>query len=114
VERIYADVALLPVPASAEQFKTLGFVVKRGLIPRDTLLPWVDKLWQTVEQQTDKFKAVLARDDPSTWHDIGEHWTNWSDRGHGRDLIHLTPNSQWRWCDASRPSIQLQHARFRA
>ena len=31
-----------------EQFKTLGFVVKRGLIPRETLQPWVEKLWQTV------------------------------------------------------------------
>eukprot|EP01052_Picozoa_sp_SAG31_P034110 SAG31_NODE_3938_length_3735_cov_3.200220_2_plen_181_part_00 len=29
----------------AEHFKTFGYVVKRGLIPRGTLLPWVDKLW---------------------------------------------------------------------
>ena len=81
-----------------EQFKTLGFVVKRGLIPRETLQPWVEKLWQTVDEQTDLFNATLSRDDPATWHDVGERWTNFTNSGHGRDLIHLTPNSQWRWC----------------
>ena len=82
---------------ATEQFKRLGFVVKRGLIPRETLLPWVDKLWETVEHETHKFNGTLSRNDPSSWHDVGERWTNFTDQGHGRDLIHLTPNSQWRW-----------------
>jgi hypothetical protein len=95
-----------------EQFKTLGFVVKRGLIPRETLQPWVDKLWQTVDEQTDLFNATLSRDDPSTWHDVGERWTNFTNSGHGRDLIHLTPNSQWRWC--GRTTIELPPRALRA
>ena len=34
----------------------------------------------------------LSAENP--WHFSRE---NFSDSGHGRDLIHLTPNSQWRW-----------------
>ena len=52
---------LSSIAARTERFKTLGFVVKRGLIPRETLLPWVDTLWQTVEQQKRKFNATLFR-----------------------------------------------------
>ena len=51
-------------PEEIEQFKTLGFIVKRGLIPKETLTPWVDKLWQTAHEREDHFAGALKRDDP--------------------------------------------------
>ena len=82
-------------PAEVARFKEWGFVVKRGLVDPAGLLPYVDALWATTE--TPRFNWALNREDAQTWVDPGERWENWQPRGHGRDLVHLTPNSQWRW-----------------
>lgn len=62
-----------PDPAAARQcgispletafFKEHGFIVKRGLIPPETLAPFVDLFW------TDVAPPCLDRSDPSTWVD---------------------------------------------
>ena len=83
-------------PEEVERFKRDGFVLKRGLIPRAELEPWVDRLWATAEGDP-KFAGSLSRADPASWQDPGERWRCHTDHGHGRDEVHLTPNSQWRW-----------------
>ena len=45
-----------------EHFKEFGFVVKRGLIPKETLLPWVDRLWDATQ---DHPVRELSRDCPN-------------------------------------------------
>jgi len=45
-----------------EHFKEFGFVVKRGLIPKETLLPWVDRLWAATQ---DHPVRELLRDCPN-------------------------------------------------
>ena len=66
-----------------EQFKTLGFIVKRGLIPKQTLTPWVDHFWQTAHERNDLFAGALKRDDPDTWQDVADRWSFF----HARTMI---------------------------
>ena len=42
-------------------FKRFGFIVKRGLIPKKELAPWVDHMW------ADAIPSCVVRSDPSTW-----------------------------------------------
>ena len=54
-------------PAETAFFKEFGYIVKRNLVPREELEPWVDQLWE---------KAVprcCDRSDPSTWIDPQRH-----------------------------------------
>ncbi|MDE0422566.1 MAG: phytanoyl-CoA dioxygenase family protein [Gammaproteobacteria bacterium] len=55
--------------AEIEQFKTQGFVVKRGLIPRSTFKPFIDLWWR----QPPVTAAGLSRDQGG-WSAPGEHW----------------------------------------
>lgn len=53
--------------AETEFFKEFGYIVKRGLVPKEELAPWVDKLWETV------VPSCCDRSDPSTWVDPQRH-----------------------------------------
>lgn len=94
---------------SAEEasfFREHGFVVKRALVPRGELRPFVDELWE-------RAPAPLDRSNPATWADVGERWQNtrpvagWApaqNRGSSpvplpsyRTLSHTTENSEWRF-----------------
>ena len=56
-------------PAEIEQFRTQGFVVKRGLIPSGTFKPFIDLWWR----QPPVTRAGLSRDQRG-WSAPGEHW----------------------------------------
>lgn len=53
-----------------DQFREQGYVVKRGLIPKETFTPF-HKLWW---QQPPVVAAKIDPDDPSTWVSPGKHW----------------------------------------
>ena len=78
------------------RFRQWGFVVKRGLIPKALLKPWIEEFWRTVSSRPDHFRDALRREEPLSWLDVGQRWQPWSDGGHGRDEIHLSGNT-WRW-----------------
>ena len=56
-------------PAEIEQFRTQGFVVKRGLIPRNAFQPFIDLWWR----QPPVTRAKLTRDQ-GHWTAPGKHW----------------------------------------
>lgn len=56
-------------PAEIEQFRTQGFVIKRGLIPRSTFEPFIDLWWR----QPPVRRAGLTRDQRG-WTAPGRHW----------------------------------------
>ncbi len=69
-----------------EQFRSQGYVVKRGLIPKGAFAPFIDLWWQ----QPPVLAAGLKPDDPRTWVAPGRHWPeenrwglarNWMGRG---------------------------------
>lgn len=75
-------------PQEAEQFRTLGFVIKRGLIPAVDLVPF-QKLWW---QQPPCTEAGIVPEDVGSWLDPGRRWPeanrwgldsshNWMGRG---------------------------------
>lgn len=53
-----------------EQFRTQGYVIKRGLIPPETFKPFLDLWWQ----QPPVTSANLDPDNPRTWVSCGQHW----------------------------------------
>ena len=57
-------------PEEASQFRKFGYVVKRGLIPKDTFEPILRLWWQQPPIRC----AGLNPDDPSTWRAPGRHW----------------------------------------
>ncbi len=68
------------------QFRESGYLIKRGLIPRETFASFFDLWWQ----QPPVTAAGMLRDDPSSWVSPGEHWPaenrwaladNWMGRG---------------------------------
>jgi hypothetical protein len=56
--------------AEADQFRELGFVIKRGLVPAEDFAEAIDLWWQ----QPPAVTAQIRRDDPSTWVSPGKHW----------------------------------------
>ena len=56
-------------PAEVEQFRTQGFVVKRGLIPGSAFKPFIDLWWR----QPPVTRAGLSRDQRG-WCAPGKHW----------------------------------------
>ena len=48
-------------------FKEFGYIVKRGLVPKAELAPWVDQLWERA------MPSCCDRSDPSTWVDPERH-----------------------------------------
>ena len=57
-------------PDEISQFRTDGYVIKRGLIPATELSPFVDLLWQ----QPPIVKAHISRDAPDSRVAPGERW----------------------------------------
>ena len=57
-------------PDEAEQFRELGFVIKRGLIPAEDFAPTIDFWWQ----QPPVTVADMRPDDPGTWVSPGRYW----------------------------------------
>ena len=79
-----------------EQWKTQGWIVKRGLIPKEELQPWVDAAWDKVE----RVAPFLDRGDPETWLDPAERWeTNQLRNGERSQSAdgELSATSEWRW-----------------
>jgi hypothetical protein len=56
--------------AEVAQFRELGYVVKRGLIPAEGFEPILDLWWQ----QRPVRAAGMSRDDPATWIAPGKYW----------------------------------------
>lgn len=56
-------------PAEVSHFKEQGYVIKRGLLPADSLAPFVDEAWEQVP-------AGIDRGDPATWLDAGSRWVS--------------------------------------
>ena len=54
----------------ADHFREFGFIIKRGLIPREALQPFVDLWWE----QPPVVAAGISREDTSTWVQPGKHW----------------------------------------
>ena len=54
-----------------EQFRTQGYVIKRGLIPSADLAPFRELWWK----QPPVVRAGVRREDPATWLDPGGRWT---------------------------------------
>ena len=70
----------------AEHFRETGFVIKRGLIPKEDFSPFI-KLWW---QQPPVSAAKMSPNDPASWEAPGRHWpehnrwglaNNWMGRG---------------------------------
>ena len=57
-------------PGEIEQFRELGFVIKRGLIPPDEFSPILDFWWQQPPVTT----ANMSPRDPGTWVSPGRFW----------------------------------------
>ena len=76
--------------AEAEQFKSAGYIIKRGLIPAEELLPFVDRLWDEAPQ-------CVSRDRPESW--VDPPWVNTPpDRpGHGSNYQVLSADARWWW-----------------
>jgi hypothetical protein len=76
--------------AEAEQFKSKGFVIKRGLIPAEELQPFVERLW-------DEAPECVSRDRPESW--VDPQWVNTPpDRpGHGSNYQVLSGDARWWW-----------------
>ena len=53
-----------------EQFRQTGFVVKRGLIPKEDFSAFVDLWWQ----QPPVLAAKMSRNDPASWEAPGKRW----------------------------------------
>ena len=56
----------------AEHFRQFGYIIKRGLIPREELEPFVDLWWEQPPVTT----AQLSRTDKHTWVQPGDRWPN--------------------------------------
>lgn len=54
----------------AEQFRQTGFVIKRGLIPKEDFFPFINLWWQ----QPPVLAAKMSRNDPASWEAPGRHW----------------------------------------
>ena len=57
-------------PEEISQFRELGYLIKRGLIPQDALQPFSELWWSMPPVTT----AGLKRDDPSSWVNPGLRW----------------------------------------
>ncbi len=58
------------------QFKARGYIIKRGLIPAETLAPFIEHIWNSLPQP-------LSRYDPDSWLDAGEKWDSGGEQGSG-------------------------------
>jgi hypothetical protein len=86
-------------PEEIVQFKEEGWIVKRGLIPKEELTPWVHRSWDKVEGVV----PFLDRNNPETWLDPAERPTGWvntqnapGERSQSADG-ELSAVSEWRW-----------------
>eukprot|EP01045_Picozoa_sp_COSAG04_P007388 COSAG04_NODE_385_length_15323_cov_3.045586_9_plen_201_part_00 len=82
-------------PDEIEQFRTQGWIVKRGLIPKEELAPWVETAWNKVESI-----APVSRDDPESWLDPATRWAITQNKNGERSQSadgELSANSEWRW-----------------
>jgi hypothetical protein len=77
-------------PDEAAHFREHGWLIKRGLIPQDKLLPFVDQVWDAVAD------AGVDRADPATWIDpaAGDAWPT-SVGYHGSNLTYFAPDSRF-------------------
>jgi hypothetical protein len=83
-------------PAEIDQFRELGFVIKRGLIPPDDFAATIDFWWQ----QPPVTVANMIQHDPGTWLSPGRFWP--SDNRWG--LAHnWMGNNPWPSPDDPRP-----------
>ena len=57
-------------PEEIRFFKANGYLIKRNLLPRHTLEPFIDAFWETVEAGT----GCVRRGDPESYVDAGERW----------------------------------------
>ena len=57
-------------PEEISQFRELGYLIKRGLIPQDVLQPFSELWWSMPPVTT----AGLMRDEPSSWINPGLRW----------------------------------------
>ena len=87
-------------PEEAEQFRTRGFVVKRGLIPRSDLAPFLDLLWE----QPPVVHAGAVRDDPASWVDPGDRWSVENRWGLPHDWMGTSP---WPGPEDERPGADV-------
>ena len=63
-------------PGEIEQFKDRGYIIKRGLIPAETLAPFIERIWNSLPEP-------LSRHDPDSWFDAGEKWDSAGEQGSG-------------------------------
>ena len=87
-------------PEEIKQFKELGFLVKRGLVPKEDLQPLIDLWWEQFPIR----EAGMRRDDPSTWVAPGPKWPRQdressTARGGAGRIPHNVDRKQhyWRW-----------------
>ena len=55
--------------AEASFFREKGFLVKRALVPAETLAPWVEKFWAELPES-----AQISPADRASWVDPGRRW----------------------------------------
>ncbi len=75
-------------PEEITQFRELGYVVKRGLIPKATFTPFLDLWWQ----QPPVTAAGIRPGEPGTWVAPGRHWPEENRWGLGPNWM---GNSPW-------------------
>ena len=63
-------------PAEIEQFKERGYIIKRGLIPAETLAPFIERIWSSLP-------PPLSRHDATSWLNAGEKWDSGGEQGSG-------------------------------
>lgn len=87
-------------PEEIKQFKELGYVVKRGLIPAEDLQEFRDLWWQMPPVKD----AGMIPEDPATWVAPGQRWPRQERQkatvaeGAGRHPHNLDRNGHvWRW-----------------
>ena len=57
-------------PEEAAHFREFGFIIKRGLIPKEALQEFIDLWWE----QPPVREAQLSPDKPEEWVEPGKHW----------------------------------------
>lgn len=81
-------------PAEISQWKEEGWIVKRGLIPRQELESWVDRVFDEAKRV-----APMVPGDPRSWVDPANVWEA-NQKGDGTrisDAPELSASSEMRW-----------------
>ena len=87
-------------PEEITQFRELGYVVKRGLIPKETFSPFHDLWWR----QPPVLTAKMIPDDPESWISPGRRWPEENRWGLTKNWM---GNQSWPWSAEERAGANL-------